>query len=284
MTAKASMTREQIIAAIRECAEKLGRNPRVADLEKMKGITLRRVSSRFSTFKEALRAAGVEPVGMGYAADSQALLKDWGEIARKLGKLPTLSEYGLNSKHSSGPFFRHFGGWRNVPDAFWRFAEGSRTQQQWADVLEMIAGQQRRPTWPGQTGRTPDKELLPRPRLLKGRPVYGPPVAPNGWAHEPINEAGVLFLFARLADRLGFVVTSLQAGFPDCEALREVQPGRWQRVLIEFEFYSRNFLNHGHNKDGCDMIVCWVHNWPECPASLEVVELKTVLARMGQMK
>jgi hypothetical protein len=25
----------------------------------------------------------------------------------------------------------------------------------------------------------------------------------------------------------------------------------------------------------CDMIVCWEHNWPECP--LEVIELKTVM-------
>ena len=26
----------------------------------------------------------------------------------------------------------------------------------------------------------------------------------------------------------------------------------------------------------CNMIVCWTHNWPECP--LEVVELKTAIS------
>jgi hypothetical protein len=48
-----------------------------------------------------------------------------------------------------------------------------------------------------------------------------------------------------------------------------------QRVKIEFEQESRNFLKHGHNVNDCDMIVCWEHNWPECP--LEVIELKTVM-------
>jgi hypothetical protein len=30
-----------------------------------------------------------------------------------------------------------------------------------------------------------------------------------------------------------------------------------------------------HDLKGCDMIVCWEHNWPECP--LEVLELKQYL-------
>jgi hypothetical protein len=51
---------------------------------------------------------------------------------------------------------------------------------------------------------------------------------------------------------------------------------------------SRNFLKHGHRVEDCDMIVCWVHNWPECP--LHVLELKEMIAnrqsalRLGQSK
>jgi hypothetical protein len=93
--------------------------------------------------------------------------------------------------------------------------------------------------------------------------------------HAPINELGVVFLFGTQAARLGFMVTLIQAAFPDCEAFRVVAPGRLQRVKIEFEQESRNFLKHGHNVNDCDMIVCWEHNWPECP--LEVIELKTVM-------
>jgi len=40
---------------------------------------------------------------------------------------------------------------------------------------------------------------------------------------------------------------------------------------------SRNFLEHGHSVEGCDTIVCWRHNWPECPAHLEVVELSQII-------
>jgi hypothetical protein len=73
---------------------------------------------------------------------------------------------------------------------------------------------------------------------------------------------------------LGYVVTLLQAEFPDCEALRQVKEDKWQPTKIELEWESRNFLVHGHKVDGCNMIVCWRHNWPECP--LEVLELSTM--------
>jgi hypothetical protein len=97
--------------------------------------------------------------------------------------------------------------------------------------------------------------------------------------HEPINEMGVVFLFGTQAARLGFIVTHVQAEFPDCEAFVEVAPKRLQRIMIEFELESRNFLKHDHAVDECDMIVCWEHNWPGCP--LEVLELKSVMATVS---
>jgi hypothetical protein len=80
-----------------------------------------------------------------------------------------------------------------------------------------------------------------------------------------------------LAEDLGFIVEAVQNGFPDCEAKRQIGPSRWQRVLIEFEFESRNFRDHGHPTTGCDIIVCWRHNWPDCPSHLEVVELSGII-------
>jgi hypothetical protein len=52
---------------------------------------------------------------------------------------------------------------------------------------------------------------------------------------------------------------------------------RWQRVNIEFEFESRNFRVHGHPLSGCDVIVCWHHNWDDCPAHIEVLELSSFI-------
>ena len=95
-------------------------------------------------------------------------------------------------------------------------------------------------------------------------------------AFAPVNEMGVVYLFGMMAKQLGFMVTWMGTAYPDCEAIREVEPGRWQRVRIEFEFASRNFLHHFHNPEECDLIVCWEHNWAESP--LEVVELKRAIS------
>jgi len=35
---------------------------------------------------------------------------------------------------------------------------------------------------------------------------------------------------------------------------------------------------HGHNAGECDVIVCWRHNWKECP--LRVIELSTAVKEL----
>jgi hypothetical protein len=63
--------------------------------------------------------------------------------------------------------------------------------------------------------------------------------------------------------------------------MRLIAPGRWQRASIEFEFESRNFRDHGHPASGSDVIVCWRHNWEDCPAHLEFLELSTVIKSLS---
>jgi hypothetical protein len=41
---------------------------------------------------------------------------------------------------------------------------------------------------------------------------------------------------------------------------------------------STNFLDRGHDPKKCDLIVCWINNWPECP--VEVLEM----SKMVEMK
>ena len=113
--------------------------------------------------------------------------------------------------------------------------------------------------------------------LKPDRPIMGPPFNLSPLANAPINELGVVFLFGVLAGELGFQVDSLQGRFPDCEARRQANPGKWQRQRIEFEYESKNFALHGHDPAHCDVIVCWRHNWRECPEELEVIELGRIL-------
>jgi hypothetical protein len=110
--------------------------------------------------------------------------------------------------------------------------------------------------------------------VLPDRPLLGAPMHTAGLAHEPVNEMGVSLLFAMMSRDLGFILESVQAPFPDCRAKMEVVPGLWQDVKIEFEKDSRSFAEHGHDPKGCDMIVCWRHNWKACPKEMMVVELR----------
>lgn len=131
------------------------------------------------------------------------------------------------------------------------------------------------------TSTTPSIAPTSRYQRLTNRPTYGNPIDFRGLRHEPVNENGVVFLFGIVARELGFLVEAVQAGFPDCEAKRQIAPGKWQRVRIEFEYESRNFLAHGHDVDGCDVIVCWHYNWADCPGSLEVVELCSLIQSLS---
>jgi hypothetical protein len=117
-------------------------------------------------------------------------------------------------------------------------------------------------------------------RPLPNRPMLGPPTRPCGLAYEPVNEMGVMALFCMLSRQLGLVIESVQSGFPDCEAKMEVEPERWQHFRIEFEYESRNFRDHRHDPEKCDLIVCWRHNWKDCPPNLQVLELSKVMRQL----
>jgi hypothetical protein len=110
-------------------------------------------------------------------------------------------------------------------------------------------------------------------KVRKDRPVMGEPFDRSPMTNAPVNELGVMVLFGMVAAGLGLQVESVQGKFPDCMAKRQVAPGKWQHLRIEFEYESKNFKLHGHDPKGCDMIVCWRHNWKECPVEIEVVEL-----------
>jgi len=111
--------------------------------------------------------------------------------------------------------------------------------------------------------------------------VYGAPMDFKGLRHAPLNEQGVVYVFALAARDIGFTVEAIGTSFPDCEAKRQIDTKgeKWQRVRIEFEHLSSDFRRHGHPVEGCDLIVCWKHDWPECP--LEVVELSEEIKKLG---
>jgi len=127
---------------------------------------------------------------------------------------------------------------------------------------------------PPASGHLPTTRVRRTPtyQRTEGR-VYGRPLHFGNLTYEPTNEQGVVFLFGMVSRALGFdSIEYVGSDFPDAEGKRRVGSGQQlQHVKIEFEFKSSNY-DHPHH--GCNVIVCWEHNWKDCPPELEVIELK----------
>lgn len=109
------------------------------------------------------------------------------------------------------------------------------------------------------------------------RSLVGDLINFRGLVYSPLNENGVVFLFGKVAGDLNMYVEEIKPGFPDCIARRFTGKG-WERLRVEFEYRSRNFKSHAHDPSACDMVVCWEHDWADCP--LEVIELKDRIKEM----
>ena len=276
-------SKEEMLAAIRECAATLGHPPSTAELIDIARLNIRMLRRCFGSYTKALRAAGMKGQG-NIRVSVDTLFSDWAEVVRKLGKIPTISEYEGQGKYSVRPFLRQFGKWTNVAHLLGQYVERECITGGWEDVMATIRASyevRRAEDWKRQPLSGPESgqgsEANAKALALPGRPMYGAHLGMPALAHAPINEMGVVYLFGALAVELGFMVTRIQSEFPDCEAMWRVDKDRCQRVLIEFESESRNFRTHRHDPKKCDLIVCWIHNWPECP--LPVLELKSLVEK-----
>lgn len=105
--------------------------------------------------------------------------------------------------------------------------------------------------------------------------IFGEPMEGYPMVHAPVNEQGVVVLFALMAKELGFVIEVVRQGFPDCEAKRKGSDDKWRRVRIEFEYLTSRF---NHDKEGCDLVVCWEDDMKGI--GVEVMELKSEMERL----
>ena len=270
-SATRKFSKDEIMAAIKDRAAELGRAPKRGELIRVVPISPSSIDRQFGSYRNALRECGLEREGCGIPVMLDKLFHDWAQIVRDMKKVPTVVEYGQRSDYSHGTLRQRYGSWNLVPAGMVQYMRERSLEQEWADVLEIGETFCRAAPRKGIRPRAPS-EFLAKTKILTDRPVYGAALIEGTMGFAPVNEIGVVYLFGGMARELGFIVLWMGTAFPDCEAFREVAPGRWQRVRIEFEFQSRNFLQHFHDPKGCDLIVCWEHNWPECP--LEVVELK----------
>ena len=271
----------EVIEAIRSVSKSLGRNGLSrSEFLKNSDITIRDILRYFPKWSDACHEAGIKHDSSHDRVSDKDILADWGLVARNLGTIPSVTEYGIRGRYGLNAFKR-FGAWADVPGAFTQSLADSGA---WDDIFEIVERHSQRPK-PRQTVLEPKTNRQGKSQRwhekLASRLIYGDPIDFRGLRHEPVNEQGVVFLFGMVARELGYLVEAVQSGFPDCEAKRKISKGQWQPVKIEFEFESRNFIEHGHDPANCDVIVCWIDNLPERPADIEVLALSEAIKKLS---
>lgn len=113
----------------------------------------------------------------------------------------------------------------------------------------------------------------------RGISIVGGPINYGGLIYAPVNEMGVILLFGMVFEELGMIVEEVRIGFPDA-TIRRFNGQGWTKEFVEFEYKSSYYKQHKHPLHGCDIIVCWSHDWSDCPLEIcELISLITLLPR-----
>ena len=111
------------------------------------------------------------------------------------------------------------------------------------------------------------------------------PMSATRMLFSPVNELGVVALFAMYHRELGFpYILKVKSDYPDAIVIDEFGDVK----LIEFELFASNFIAHGHDPDKCDHIICWENDLDESVEDETVrMLIKKVIAlkeRLGKLE
>jgi Homing endonuclease associated repeat len=305
--------REQLIAKAREIADRLGRQTiSRSEFCRHTGISGYQIYEHFDSWKDLCEQAGLVPNAKNARLEDDQNFSAMRDTFVELGGIVTRTKFDKHFRYSVDVFQKRGLNWTSTLAAFRSWAERNDPAFPYLDDLPKQLERVRPLSEPDDRTACDNGHVVSAWQSRGGR-LFGELVNFRGLLHAPVNEQGVVFLFGMLAHEIGYVVEMVTTGFPDCEAKRRVGNGRWERTQIEqilqrfgrratfesgrhqevaasasliflrfaveFEFESRNFLSHGHDPSGCDLVVCWEHNWSEC--LIEVLELRSVIKRLS---
>lgn len=106
--------------------------------------------------------------------------------------------------------------------------------------------------------------------------VINEPLTSNNVQFIPQNKKGVIYLFGIISNKLGYILESISSDFPEAEAKRcsgtQELFVRWEQLKLHFEYRSLDIKKYEDRLFLCDLVVCWHHDWEECP--IPVLSLK----------
>lgn len=274
------LDRDSIIAEIKKVSDEIYPS-RISkpEFKRRSGISEYQILKYFDSWSAAVQAAGLIPIDVS-KIDDNSLFQEMRRVFIKNGGISTRTRFDKLCKYSADVYKRRFGRWVDVLSAFNEWLKTSEEDFEYKEQLDkyILHEPPSNENEIRSEGTSYEGSIIVEDRST----VYGDFLNFRGLQHAPINEQGVVFLFGMVCRDLGFIVESIRTSYPDCEAKRAVTGRRgkaWQRVRIEFEYRSSDFKSHGHHLKGCDIIVCWIDDWPECP--LEVLELRAAISKLA---
>lgn len=279
------MERDEIIAELQRVANEQG-TPSLSQRQfKQSGrIGINAVENVFGNWNRAIEAAGLTPIPPGGFKDrdqkysEEEYLLEIIRLTQEFGKPPTIRSMNAFGRFSDKPYRTKWGSLQAA-------CQIAYATYGVPEAVSVISSSQALSEIPAAYTTNTNRIIKPqtyKPHSNDSRKKvqFGEPLDFRGLRFAPINEQGVVYVFGMISHELGFLVESVRTAFPDCEGKRCVDASRqrWEHVLIEFEYRSSNFLEHGHSVEGCDLIVCWIHDWGECP--IEVLELRSVIKQL----
>lgn len=270
--------KKALLQTVKELGRRLGQDTvSKSTFKRETGIGDWHVLKHFDSWNQFVTAAGLVPRDHGPIPDD-VLFEAMHQTFHAAGGVTTRLKFGKQCPYSVAVYVKRWGPWQQVLSRFhdWLLARHP-------DCPILAALPPAKAAAPGgladHVPQAPTASVAAWPSA--GRRQFGALLNFRGLQHAPINEIGVVLLFGVVAHELGYVVESVQGGYPDCEAKRRVSRNgnRWERIRIEFEYASRNFQTHGHDPAQCDLVICWEDNWPDCP--LEVLELKSIIDNLN---
>jgi hypothetical protein len=133
------VTREEVIAATKELAGKLGRSPRYPELIRVLNVTRRQIQRMFGGWAAVLEESGCERVRLGGGElTMHELWHDWVEVTRKAQRVPTIRQYEKFSRYSVRPLKDRFKDWERIPAAIMEYGDAKQLWAGWEDVRELM--------------------------------------------------------------------------------------------------------------------------------------------------
>jgi hypothetical protein len=257
--------RDELISQVQETAARLGkRTLSKAQFQRETGTSEWQVTKHFDSWNDLVRASGLQPHTQNLRIEDDDLMRAMRDAYVAAGGIVSVPRFRKACLYGDNVYSKRWGGFRNAQLQLRVWVEANDPDFPYLDQLP--ASRQAAAPLVERADRAPTT------RESQLGDFYGEIINFRSLQHAPVNEQGVVLLFGMVAHDLGFVVERVQSGYPDCEAKRRVKGGRYERVRIEFEFRSGNF---NHPPEGCDLVVCWEHNWRECP--VVVLELREEL-------